>query len=100
MLTAAHTRHLLGFGGHFVPFVATRAEGAFVYDAAGRRVLDFTSGQMSAILGHSHPEITVDHGARGRVGRLDASVLVDGCPHPVDRSGGPRWRGWCPICRA
>ena len=51
-------RHLLRFGGDFVPFVAHRAEGAFVYDAAGRRVLDFTSGQMSAILGHSHPEIT------------------------------------------
>ena len=52
------TRHLLRFGGDFVPFLAHRAEGAFVYDAAGRRVLDFTSGQMSAILGHSHPEIT------------------------------------------
>ena len=51
-------RNLLRFGGDFVPFVAHRAEGAFVYDAAGRRVLDFTSGQMSAILGHSHPEIT------------------------------------------
>ena len=31
--------------------------GAFLYDEAGRRVLDFTSGQMSAVLGHSHPEI-------------------------------------------
>ncbi|MBV9753635.1 MAG: aspartate aminotransferase family protein, partial [Hyphomicrobiales bacterium] len=50
-------RHMLSFGGHFVPFVAARAEGAFVYDRTGRRVLDFTSGQMSAILGHSHPEI-------------------------------------------
>jgi 2,2-dialkylglycine decarboxylase (pyruvate) len=50
-------RHMLSYGGSFVPFVAARAEGAFVYDAQGRRVLDFTSGQMSAILGHSHPEI-------------------------------------------
>jgi 2,2-dialkylglycine decarboxylase (pyruvate) len=51
-------RHMLSYGGNFVPFVAARAAGAFVYDAQGRRVLDFTSGQMSAILGHSHPEIT------------------------------------------
>src|SRR5271168_2553786 len=50
-------RHMLNFGGSFVPFVPVRAEGSFVFDAAGRRVLDFTSGQMSAILGHCHPEI-------------------------------------------
>lgn len=50
-------RHLLEYGGEFVPFVPARAEGAFLYDKAGRQVLDFTSGQMSAILGHSHPEI-------------------------------------------
>src|SRR5690348_8988793 len=62
-------RHLINYGGDFVPFVATRAEGAFVYDAAGRRVLDFTSGQMSAILGHSHPEIVAV--VREAVGTLD-----------------------------
>ena len=52
-----------------VPFVASRAEGPFVYDARGRRVLDFTSGQMSSILGHSHPEIVAI--VREAVGRLD-----------------------------
>jgi 2,2-dialkylglycine decarboxylase (pyruvate) len=69
-------RHLLNYGGHFVPFVATRAEGSFVYDADGRRVLDFTSGQMSAILGHSHPEIveTVRHWA-GTLDHLFSSML-------------------------
>ena len=51
------TRHLVRYGATFSPFVAERAAGAFVEDATGRRVLDFTSGQMSAILGHSHPEI-------------------------------------------
>lgn len=50
-------RHLIRYGGDFVPFVASRAEGPFVYDERGRRVLDFTSGQMSSVLGHSHPEI-------------------------------------------
>ena len=62
-------RHLLKYGGEFVDFVPVRAEGAFLYDAAGRRVLDFTSGQMSAVLGHSHPEIVAT--VRDGIGRLD-----------------------------
>ncbi|HEY0418303.1 MAG TPA: aspartate aminotransferase family protein, partial [Acetobacteraceae bacterium] len=62
-------RHLLGYGGEFVPFVPVRAQGSFLYDAGGRRVLDFTSGQMSAILGHSHPEIVAT--VREAVGTLD-----------------------------
>lgn len=62
-------RHMLNFGGRFVPFVPERAEGSFVFDAGGRRVLDFTSGQMSAILGHCHPEIVAT--ARDAAGRLD-----------------------------
>ncbi len=62
-------RHMLVYGGDFVPFVPVRAEGSFLYDASGRRVLDFTSGQMSAILGHSHPEIVAT--VREAVGTLD-----------------------------
>src|SRR5580698_954051 len=62
-------RHLLKYGGDFVPFVPQRAEGSFLYDANGRRVLDFTSGQMSAILGHCHPEIVAT--VREAVGKLD-----------------------------
>lgn len=48
-------RYLVRYGGSFVPAVIERAQGSFVYDAAGRPILDFTSGQMSAVLGHSHP---------------------------------------------
>ncbi|MEQ9330063.1 aspartate aminotransferase family protein [Thalassobaculum sp.] len=66
---ARANRHLMRYGGDFVPFVPVRAEGAFLYDADGRRVLDFTSGQMSAILGHCHPEIVAT--VRDHVGRLD-----------------------------
>lgn len=64
-------RHLVRYmgAGEFVPFVAERAAGAFVYDASGRAVLDFTSGQMSAILGHSHPAIV--EVVTEMVGRLD-----------------------------
>lgn len=71
-------RHLLRYGGNFVPFVPVRAEGAFLYDSDGRRMLDFTSGQMSAILGHCHPEIVAT--VRATVGRLDHlfSSMVSG----------------------
>ncbi len=62
-------RHLLKYGGEFVDFVPVQAEGAFLYDDVGRRVLDFTSGQMSAVLGHSHPEIVAT--VRDGIGRLD-----------------------------
>ncbi len=50
-------RHLVRYGGAFEPLIIERAQGSFVYDADGRAILDFTSGQMSAILGHGHPEI-------------------------------------------
>ena len=62
-------RHLLRYGATFSPFIAERAAGAFVEDAAGRKVLDFTSGQMSAVLGHSHPEIVSV--VTEMIGRLD-----------------------------
>ena len=69
-------QHMLNFGGTFVPFVPVRAEGSFVFDAAGRRVLDFTSGQMSAILGHCHPEIVETIcDAAGRLDHLFSSML-------------------------
>ena len=47
----------MGVGGDFTTFVPARAEGSWLYDASGRRVLDFTSGQMSSVLGHAHPEL-------------------------------------------
>jgi 2,2-dialkylglycine decarboxylase (pyruvate) len=58
-------RHLVRYGGTFTPAIIERAQGAFVYDADGRQILDFTSGQMSAILGHGHPEVvaTIAHAA-------------------------------------
>jgi 2,2-dialkylglycine decarboxylase (pyruvate) len=55
---ATADRHLTRYGGGgFVPEPIVAAAGSWVTTAAGRKVLDFTSGQMSAILGHSHPRI-------------------------------------------
>ncbi|MGE3829368.1 MAG: aspartate aminotransferase family protein [Parvibaculaceae bacterium] len=50
-------KHLIRYGGAFEPAIIERAKGSFVYDADNRAILDFTSGQMSAVLGHSHPKI-------------------------------------------
>lgn len=51
-------RHLVRYGHFFQPAIIQSAEGSYMTTTDGRRLLDFASGQMSAILGHSHPEIT------------------------------------------
>jgi 4-aminobutyrate aminotransferase and related aminotransferases len=51
-------RHLVRYGHFFQPAIIASAQGSFMMTTDGRRLLDFASGQMSAILGHSHPEIT------------------------------------------
>jgi 2,2-dialkylglycine decarboxylase (pyruvate) len=66
------------YGGEFAEPRIVRAKGACIYDAEGREILDFTSGQMSAILGHGHPEI-VDVVARAaaELDHLHSSFLSD-----------------------
>ena len=49
--------HLIRYGGQFAPFLIERAKGSYVFDRDGRAILDFTSGQMCAILGHNHPDM-------------------------------------------
>ena len=98
-MSAPHTRHLVRYmgKGDFVPELAASADGTWLTLQSGRRVLDFTSGQMSAILGHSHPDIvrtvsdgiaTLDHLFSGMLsesvvelaGRLAATL-----PDPLER---------------
>ncbi|WP_326623065.1 aspartate aminotransferase family protein [Streptomyces decoyicus] len=91
-------RHLVRYGGDFTPEIIDRAAGSFLYTADGRKILDFTSGQMSAILGHSHPEIvatvqrqiaTLDHLYSGMLSRpvVDlARRLADTLPAPLEKA--------------
>ena len=67
-LKRAHSS-LLRYGGHFFDAEITGAKGTRVFTRDGRSILDFTSGQMSAVLGHSHPDIV--RTVREQVGRLD-----------------------------
>ena len=50
-------RLLIRYGASFTPRIIERAAGSYVFDRDGTPILDFTSGQMSAILGHAHPDI-------------------------------------------
>jgi len=50
-------RFLIRYAGGFAPLVVDRAEGAWIETRDGRRVLDFTSGQICSTLGHGHPRI-------------------------------------------
>lgn len=55
--TPAWDRHLVRYGMEFVPRLIARARGTVLWDDEGREILDFTSGQMCATLGHNHPRI-------------------------------------------
>lgn len=56
-LWSAVSDHVMRYGPQFEKRIISRASGSYVYDLANDPILDFTSGQMSAVLGHSHPEI-------------------------------------------
>jgi 2,2-dialkylglycine decarboxylase (pyruvate) len=49
--------HLIRYGMPFAPCLIAKARGTLLWDMAGREILDFTSGQMCATLGHNHPRI-------------------------------------------
>ena len=66
------------YGGDFAEMQITRAQGCHIFDQNGRRILDFTSGQMSAILGHSHAEIAeVVRDQFANLDHLHSSFLSD-----------------------
>jgi 2,2-dialkylglycine decarboxylase (pyruvate) len=87
--------HLIRYGTTFTPRIIARAAGSYVYDEDGTPILDFTSGQMSAVLGHGHPDIvaavsgavaSLDHLFSGMLSRpvLDLAIaLVGTLPEPL-----------------
>ena len=75
---ASARKHLTRYSpGDFEHLIVERAEGSFVYDADGRAILDFTSGQMSAVLGHTHPDIVATVNRQmGQVAHLFSGMLT------------------------
>ena len=96
---ASADRHLVRYQGtgSFTREIIASAEGSFVTTEDGRRLLDFTSGQMSAILGHAHPEVvatvqrgvaTLDHLYSGMLSRPVVELaerLAGSLPDPLEK---------------
>jgi 2,2-dialkylglycine decarboxylase (pyruvate) len=51
------TSLLIRPAGEFAPDMIARASGSWLETLDGRRILDFTSGQICATIGHNHPRI-------------------------------------------
>ncbi len=60
--------HLSPVWTHLTHIVVDHAEGAYLYDAAGRQVLDFTSGIGVTNTGHCHPKVV--EAVREQAGKL------------------------------
>ena len=79
-LRAAAREHLIRYGQGDIDRLYVSAKGATVRDDEGREILDFTSGQMCATLGHSHPAIV----KAIQTGAEDAIHMFSGMiPEPV-----------------
>ena len=93
-------RYLVRYAGAgaFTREIIDHAAGSFLFTEDGRQILDFASGQMSAILGHSHPEIVAT--SRGRrparppvqrharpPRRRSGRRLAQTLPEPLEKAG-------------
>ncbi len=56
-LRTAAREYLVRYGGDSFQEIFTHASGCTVRTDTGREILDFTSGQMCATIGHNHPAI-------------------------------------------
>ncbi len=74
--------HLLHYGRDFVREFIVRASGSYLYTAKGRAILDFSSGQMCATLGHNHEAILeAMTRAAESVLHLDSAMLSPAVAH-------------------
>ncbi len=68
--------HLIRYGGEWTPPVILRGQGTRLTDVDGREYLDFSSGQMCATLGHSHPRVVAAiRASADRVMHLNSLML-------------------------
>jgi len=90
-------RFLIRYSGGFAPEPIAKAEGVWLETESGKRVLDFTSGQICSTLGHNHPRVnSAIRDTLERVSHLNswmlsepvlalAERLVGTFPEPLDR---------------
>ncbi|MEP7089206.1 MAG: aspartate aminotransferase family protein [Nocardioidaceae bacterium] len=103
-LDRAHVFHSWSAQGSLDPMVITRADGSYVWDGEGNRLLDFSSQLVYTNLGHQHPRIvraiqdqaarlcTVApqhaNAARSEAARLITERLPDGLDRVFFTNGG------------
>lgn len=97
-LAEAVRENLVRYGGDTFPGIIASARGSYVTDIHGRDILDFTSGQMCATVGHNHPAIveTIHQQAEKAIhlfsGMIPESVarlarrIAEIMPQPLKRS--------------
>ncbi|WWD22575.1 hypothetical protein CI109_107068 [Kwoniella shandongensis] len=81
--------HLIRYSGgsQFIKRVIVKAQDCILIDSDGKEIIDWTSGQMSSMLGHGHPEIvqvvhdsmsTLDHLFSGFITKpvVDAATML------------------------
>ena len=69
-------KHLLHYGRDFQGDLIVRAEGSYLYTQDDRAILDFSSGQMCATIGHNHQKIVEAMVQAGQtVIHLDSTML-------------------------
>src|SRR5215469_17659828 len=64
-LREAAEEYLVRYGADAFPNLFVAAKGTVVRDDTGREILDFTSGQMCATVGHNHPAVVAAVHAAG-----------------------------------
>jgi len=103
-LDRAHVFHSWSAQAEIDPTVITHAEGSYVWDASGRKLLDFTSQLVFTNLGHQHPRVVAAiqeqaatlctvapayaNGARSEAARLIASHTPGDLNHVFFTNGG------------
>ncbi|MCB1473684.1 MAG: aspartate aminotransferase family protein [Rhodobiaceae bacterium] len=93
-LRAAADEFLVRYGGDRFDRLFATASGTIVTDDTGREILDFTSGQMCATIGHNHPAIIE---AMAEAGRTAIHMFSGMIPQPVARLGQKLAREWMPA---
>ncbi len=90
-LRAAAKEFMVRYGGDTFPNLFRSALGSVVTDDTGRKILDFTSGQMCATIGHNHPAIVA---AVERAGKEAYHMFSGMIPEVVAELCGLLARDW------
>ena len=93
-LRDAAREYLVRYGGDTFPNLFTSAKGTIVRDDTGREILDFTSGQMCATVGHNHPAIVA---AVHRAGETAFHFFSGMIPETVAQLAATMARDWMPA---